>query len=819
MAAMFRWRSPFRIAVRLLQTHVVRSDSLLDQLKTCTTEYQVFQLLGMNRSALTVHHVGYAVNLLWCLQEGNPEKSRTVTQIQDHPEFLVLRTLAQNKIDLLEDRELVDVLHNFLRFQVAAYDTLIQQLVVEGWRRLDRLDLPTLAKFAICLKKQDLTTSPLLGQMASIVDRNLEDTNDPETLSCLLVCLQAVSSPNLQERLIQKTESIIHKLDVSSIRHAFRVLRLFYKYKFTYVSLLEKYDDFFKQNIRTMDAKNLCNITGTYHHLRLNGSDFPVLAKLRLVEMIKTCHDPETFTDLFDALSRMSTDPVRDRLEEKLLTFIDEMNLSRLLHVLKAMVEMESKNNALIQKIFLLLQKHLDICKPIQLYYITEALVHLSYQNTKLMKELQGHLQRNLIASFAPSEVATMAKALSLLNLHQVDEAVLTKIGAIIPQCNLPSMEKIAVLLLQLSRSPRAFGNHHKTYRELLQKLNSCALERLRYVDNIDLLLDEIFQLKTRQWMNEELSEGLLDTCQRLLHMVTWRNVTKLSIFLIQMNYARTPILHTIAAVTMEDIAKIHPSSVLIVLRPFSFLNYETPQGGEFFNVCLQHVLENKDLLNPSCLMQICYNFALAKHFPKELINAIFNITFLRQLDAQLTAFPHAQSMNLRYNLMELNRAVCIEHPECQVPWFHEPYCQHMKKKEMASVDQLLRELLEEILGGKQYTKVLVTTPYCYSIDFEFMLDKDKKPIPYQEQDHGVVMCEPGSQSLEGARRFAVDLLSPKAFCNNTHLKGQFAMKKRHLAILGYHVIQIPSYEWKSLTAAGRDLQTEYLRKKIYANI
>ncbi|XP_073401920.1 FAST kinase domain-containing protein 1, mitochondrial-like [Dendrobates tinctorius] len=816
---MFPWRSPLRLSLRLLQTHIVKSDSLVDQLKTCTTEYQVFQLLGMNRSALTVHHVGCAMNLLWDFQEGNTEKYRTFRQIPDHPEFLELRTLAQNKTHLLDDRELVDILHNLIRFQVAAHDALIQQLVLEGWRRLERLDFPLLAKFAACLKKQDLSASPIMGQIARIVDRNLEDADDPESLSRLLVCLQAVSSPNLQDRLIEKTESVIHRLDLSAIRQAFRVLRLFYKYKFTYVSLLEKYDKYFKQNIGTMDAKNLCNITGVYHQLRLNGLDFPVMAKPRLVEMIKTCDDPETFADLFDTLSRMPSDPIRDRLEEKLPTFIDEMNLSRLLLVLKALVEMDSKNNALIHKIFLLLQEHLDICKPIQLYYITEALVHLSYQNSKLMKELQGHLQRNLIASFVPSEVATMAKALSLLNLHQVDEAVLFKIGAIMQQCNLPSLEKIAVLLIQFCRAPRAFGNHKKNYRELLKKLNSCAVERLRHADSIDLLLDEILQIKTRQWMTEELTEGLLDVCQRLLHTVTWRNIAKLSIFLFQMNNVRAPIFHTIAAVTMQDIAKIHPSSILIVLRPFSFLNYEPPQGGEFFNVCLQHVLEHKDLLSPSCLMQICYNFALVKQFPKELINTIFNITFLCQLDAQLKSFPPAQGMNLRYHLMELNRAVCIEHPEYQVPWFHEPYCKQLKKKEMTSMGQLLQDLLEDILGGEQYTKVSVTTPFCYSIDFEFMLDKDKKPIPYQEPDNAITMCELGSHLPEGARRFAVELLSLKAFCSNTHLKGQYAMKKRHLEILGYHVIQIPIYEWKPLTANGRDLQTQYLRKKIYADI
>lgn len=42
-----------------------------------------------------------------------------------------------------------------------------------------RLDFPTLAKFAVCMRKQELSTSPLIGQLANIVDKNLEDADDP----------------------------------------------------------------------------------------------------------------------------------------------------------------------------------------------------------------------------------------------------------------------------------------------------------------------------------------------------------------------------------------------------------------------------------------------------------------------------------------------------------------------------------------------------------------------------------------------------------------------------------------------------------------
>lgn len=46
-----------------------------------------------------------------------------------------------------------------------------------------------------------------------------------------------------------------------------------------------------------------------------------------------------------------------------------------------------------------------------------------------------------------------------------------------------------------------------------------------------------------------------------------------------------------------------------------------------------------------------------------------------------LEALSDSFNMRTRYRLMELNRAVCLECPEFQVPWFHERYCQQLAKK------------------------------------------------------------------------------------------------------------------------------------------
>lgn len=86
-------------------------------------------------------------------------------------------------------------------------------------------------------------------------------------------------------------------------------------------------------------------------------------------------------------------------------------------------------------------------------------------------------------------------------------------------------------------------------------------------------------------------------------------------------------------------------------------------------------------MFDPHLLVLLGYSLAVADCFPEEVIREIFSIDFLGKLDSQLEILPDALNMRVRLRLMELNRAVCLECPEYQVPWFHERFCQRLQKK------------------------------------------------------------------------------------------------------------------------------------------
>lgn len=112
---MFRLRSVNSCLRRLLHGGAVNRDQVLEQLRVCSGEEQVFDVVGKNKAKLTVNHVGCAVEMLWRFQKDKHPLLRTVELVRSHPQFLTLRVLAENKIAHMDDVVLVDTLYNFLR--------------------------------------------------------------------------------------------------------------------------------------------------------------------------------------------------------------------------------------------------------------------------------------------------------------------------------------------------------------------------------------------------------------------------------------------------------------------------------------------------------------------------------------------------------------------------------------------------------------------------------------------------------------------------------------------------------------------------------
>ncbi|MEQ2250501.1 hypothetical protein ILYODFUR_001588 [Ilyodon furcidens] len=828
---MFRLQCVRPCLRRLLHQGAGIRDQVLEGLQVCSAEDQVLDLVGKNKAKLTVEHVSCAVRMLWEFQKERPELLRTVHLIKSHPQFLTLRVLAENKIALMDDFTLVDMLYAFLRLNVEQHDSLVQQMVSEAWARVDGLPMSSLSKFAVVLHDQHLQSSPLMGHIASILDQRLLSIDDARILTALMISAASLVSTRLRDALISRAEYLLHTVDPLNYNTPRRMVQFLRNIKYIHRPLLEKCNEIFLRNIPRLDAENISIILGLYQSLQFNNCDFRLAAKERLTELIDTSTDPFSFSKLFVALAPIGSPDIRERLENTTLLVADEFNPQQALAVIEALEEIQSRNLSLLNKIASVIQKNLHVYKSVEVARITQALFLLHYQNPELFinlrKVLVGFLQR----SFYPYEVTMLTRVLSMLPSRRLDEGVVSRVDDVIAQCSISELNTISFAVAKWIRNDPSYRhNTHSRYVRLLQRLSHCGHERLQTADRLDLLLEEL-KYVSGEWFEEMLLDETFVTLKRMIDQINPSNVSDLAFFLTRTNHLYPPLMDRIASVATEHIDEIHFSATYATLLPFSVLNYEPVHADELYDACIKRFTPHISSFDPHLLVLMAYSLAVADRFPEELIREIFSIDFLGKLDCQLESLPETLNMRTRQRLMDLNRAVCLECPEFQVPWFHERYCQQLQKKgnvSVSPVQQQIHKMLGEVLGGINFVQAAVITPYFYTVDFECKLDKHLQPLPYSElstmqiSDRGKVLWD--SSSLEnardelpaGAQRVAIDFLDSKFFCKNSrHMKGEALMRRRHLEILGYRVVQIPHFEWNSMELSTHHAWKEYLRKKI----
>jgi len=99
---------------------------------------------------------------------------------------------------------------------------------------------------------------------------------------------------------------------------------------------------------------------------------------------------------------------------------------------------------------------------------------------------------------------------------------------------------------------------------------------------------------------------------------------------------------------------------------------------------------------------------------------------------------------------MILNRAVCIDYPEFDVPWFHTKYCEEIQSLGITNYTSILifiiylfvnflvpkhtgsfyldvEKKVNQLIKNKGYLKTNTFSPYGYKLDFEINLNNSKQ--------------------------------------------------------------------------------------------
>lgn len=84
-------------------------------------------------------------------------------------------------------------------------------------------------------------------------------------------------------------------------------------------------------------------------------------------------------------------------------------------------------------------------------------------------------------------------------------------------------------------------------------------------------------------------------------------------------------------------------------------------------------------------LVQSCLALCFYKSVPEQLINQVFCVKFIQRIDDEIQiCYSKATYPGLVLNrVMQLNRTVCLDLPETNVPWFQQNYVEAQLSKSM----------------------------------------------------------------------------------------------------------------------------------------
>ncbi|KAH8240818.1 hypothetical protein KR026_005805 [Drosophila bipectinata] len=235
-----------------------------------------------------------------------------------------------------------------------------------------------------------------------------------------------------------------------------------------------------------------------------------------------------------------------------------------------------------------------------------------------------------------------------------------------------------------------------------------------------------------------------------------------------------------------------------------------TPTSMEVLHHASEVLLRDFDQMSGLAIVQACLALCFYKSIPEQLINRIFCVKFIQRIEDEIqVCYSKATYPERVLNLvMQLNRTVCLDLPEANVPWFQQNYIEaQMSKKPLQSstFSKDVKDLLQNLLKDKNHFRCNHTTPYGYQIDFVIHFDRDRKPIPAPPVE---------ATMLDRITKVAILLLRLDSFCENdlTALRGPESLKMKHLEMMGYKVLQINEHDWNSKYMAAPGAKANYLK-------
>ncbi|NXM71417.1 FAKD3 protein, partial [Serilophus lunatus] len=426
-----------------------------------------------------------------------------------------------------------------------------------------------------------------------------------------------------------------------------------------------------------------------------------------------------------------------------------------------------------------------------------ESLLELESPSCATLEQIVNRLQEKDIEKWSPREIVMVYKILQVTAREgKQDQNLLNRLNSValstVSQLS-PNFASVVLNSLVVLRQTRAVA--------LVAALCKHSVKHVPHFTDYELVnvLEAFLYFGHHEQIFTEALERHVPKSILTMHPQTVCTVMQ---YCCKKMILSKPIFDAVAEGFISDADRLTTDQIAGYIVPFGTLNYLPPSAFSLFRK-LEAVLHTRlGHFQPHTLLNLLHSCVLIQRYPLNFLPKIFSRFFLLKLQAE----PPGLNRVVTAQLTQLFLTVTLECPFYEDPKLSPKYQVKPLPMPHSSCDvHLLKRVkagLLYLLKKRIYFASEVTTPYFYAVDIEIKLDEE-----------GFVL--PAAQCEEVHRRIALCVDGQNRFCANSHnLLGEEAIKRRHLQLLGYKVVQIPFFEIESLENCKK--MAEYLHKKLF---
>ncbi|XP_071789207.1 FAST kinase domain-containing protein 4-like [Asterias amurensis] len=458
----------------------------------------------------------------------------------------------------------------------------------------------------------------------------------------------------------------------------------------------------------------------------------------------------------------------------------------------------------------------------------------------KLVPECRGRLR-----SFHVYDIAVLLYHYKLLSSFEETNALLKEAAEAIefrwrelqnPQIVIrlhSSAKYFSPSLIRCLEDKTAEIVHHFSFKELVQLSEALSNNKIRSLPilravsfeslekrqewEVHLVLELLQAMSKLSFHHDSLYKVFAVFLKKQLPNCSVSTISRAALCYALLRIHNTDLLDTIAThlVQEDNLQSIGVDDISYLLFAISQLCYRIQDFQSFTEkVDDRLTMLNWQKVTPQVQIDIAFSLAVLQICSITLLKHVLMDPHFITRNAPDTCMKKQRAV-YQLKLLQLNTYAKLECKGYQGPYLSLLYFPEAFKVKTSKLHKSVVKTLEAVVGGPKFCMTNVRLLAGYQLDAVVVLNGDDTPLPVsyckETVDPGLISIDKLHQSLT---RVAILTWGPSDYLfGRKQLTGRSLMAKRHIHLLGFHVVEVSFQKWSSLKSDWERLR--FIKHKI----